>query len=71
MQIPKRTIRELGGEIWAEVRSRIGQNKDGEVAEVQAVSQFVDIAMGVLARYENHQIVNDQDFPVARLPKAD
>ncbi len=57
-----RTIREFGGEIWAELDRVKG-------ISVHDMHQTIDIIMGVLARYENTTIVNDEDLPVAPLPK--
>ena len=60
----ERTIRELGGEIWAEMRGRVSESE----ANFEVKSRIVDIAMGVLARYEGAILTNDEGLPVAPLP---
>jgi hypothetical protein len=56
-----RTVRELGGEIWAEITMR------GEKEQKEFASATADIVMGVLARYDRHVILMDEDFPVVPL----
>jgi hypothetical protein len=66
----ERTIRELGGEVWAELESRLLRDPvayKGFHEDVQLLHKTIDIMMGVLARYENHQIINDKDLPVSKL----
>jgi hypothetical protein len=58
-----RTIRELGGEIWAELKMRGGEEQRKFASEVS------DMIMAVLARYDRHVIMNDEDFPVEPLPR--
>lgn len=66
----KRTIRELAGEVWAELDHELFQDafevQDTEKG-LSLLNQTIDVMMGVLARYENYQIVNDKDLPVKRL----
>lgn len=58
------TIRELGGEVWAEATTIAGAYESWEL-----LSDFVDVMMGVLARHAGNVIVNDVDLPVAPLPR--
>ena len=60
-----RTIRELGGEIWAESQILLRDDDD-----VDFLNEMIDIAMGVLARHTGKVIQNDSDLPVEPLPKA-
>lgn len=66
-----KTIRELGGEFWAEIQKRI---HDGDVKlknlDIDAENAVVEIMMGVLARHEGMFIKNDADLPVAPLPRG-
>src|SRR5688572_6738763 len=54
-----RTIRELGGEVWAELY----QIPIWEIS-VQMENDIVEMMMAVLARYSGYIIENDDDFPV-------
>jgi hypothetical protein len=56
-----RTVRELGGEIWSELRGIEG-------VDWEDLNQAVDVIMGVLARHAGTTIMNDSDLPVAPLP---
>ena len=69
------TIRELGGEVLAELEQTCSF-RAGEVADLlrhvnefdfRALYTFVDVMMSILARHENTVIVNDSDLPVAPL----
>lgn len=67
-----RTVRELGGEIWAEITMM--QNAGDEslaTVNIDAIHKITDVTMGVLARYTGYQITNDTDLPVTPLPKKD
>jgi hypothetical protein len=57
------TVRELGGEIWSELRSL----PEAEL-QWQIRNRVVDVVMGVLARHLGAQIRNDPDLPVSPLP---
>jgi hypothetical protein len=59
-----RSVRELGGEIWAELDPRL----DALGVPWEAESGVVDLVMAVLARYDGYRIVNDADLPVEPLP---
>lgn len=59
MRQRQRTIRELGGEVWAELMLR-PPDSDPRLHDA-----IVDTVMGVLAR---HLIVNDEDLLVSPLP---
>lgn len=62
-----RTVREIGGEVWAELHSIPEDDLRWNVR-----GAVVDIVMGVLARYAGTVIENDPDLPVApRPPHAD
>lgn len=66
----ERTIRELGGEVWAELETRIRRDPEawkGFHDDVNLLSKTIEVMMGVLARYENHRILNDEDLPVQKL----
>lgn len=58
-----RTIRELGGEIWAELFSIPESDLRWEVKEA-----VLDVVMGVLARHSGSVLENDPDLPVTPLP---
>jgi len=62
--VEARSIRELGGEIWAEV----GQTFPDDVIEWQTKNELADLVMGVLARYDGYLLMNDRDVPVTPLP---
>ena len=58
------TVRELGGEIWTEVS---GLCREGLNLEVSDLNEFIDTAVGVLARHTGKTLVNDPDLPVVPL----
>jgi hypothetical protein len=61
-----RTVRELGGEIWAELRNaELAQQIDWQVRNA-----IVDLIMGVLARHAGKRLENDSDLPVTPLPRS-
>jgi hypothetical protein len=63
------TIRELGGEIWAEI-AQLQNDPDGSLigkTDFRAAQELSDLVMGVLARYEGSVIVNHRDLPVKPL----
>lgn len=64
----ERTIRELSGEIWAEIHTAIDLKRDrGDHAlaplDTKAVDAVVDIVTAVLARNAGKTIIRDQDQP--------
>jgi hypothetical protein len=61
-----RTVRELGGEVWAEIVNRFGDD-----IEWRLQGRLVDLVMGVLARHLGRVIENDQDLPVSPLARAE
>jgi hypothetical protein len=61
----QRTVRELGGEIWAELTMRFSEEK----VDWQVKSEIVEMVMGVLARYDGFKIKIDEDFPVQPLER--
>ena len=65
-----RTIRELGGEIWAEIQICV-RDPQHPLAQMdwRHLAPITDIVMGVLARHNGTAIVNDEDLPVAPLPQ--
>jgi hypothetical protein len=63
----RRTIRELGGEIWAELEKRIPDHR----ADWRTRGSIVDVVMGVLAAHAGEMIENDVDLPVETLPPVD
>jgi hypothetical protein len=66
----ERTIREFGGEVAAEITIRL---RDSQHCLAQMdwrhKEAIIDVVMGVLARHAGTKIVNDEDLPVAPLPK--
>lgn len=67
-----RTIREIGGEIWAELEKE-RKRPDSPVGDI-AYSQthaLVDLVMSILARHADSKLVNDKDLPVSTTPFAD
>ncbi len=62
-----RTVRELSGEIWAEVQSRFSN----EEIDWRVQGRLADVVMGILARHAGKVIENDRDLPVLPLPKLD
>jgi hypothetical protein len=64
-QHEQKTVRELGGEIWAEM-----QSVEGAGPNWQLIHRLVDVIMGVLARHTGEVIVNDIDLPVSPLPRT-
>jgi hypothetical protein len=67
----EKTVRELAGEIWAELQIRCTACTYGEsplrALDSEALSAVTDIVLGVLARHSDTVIINDRDFPVAPL----
>ena len=66
----KKTVRELGGEIWAEITQRQNdQADDSLISEIdfRATQELGDLVMGVLARHAGCEIINDEDLPVEPL----
>lgn len=59
-------MRELGGEVWAEIENVFS---DDEI-DWQRRTAIVDLVMGVLARHVDSVLVNDADLPVAPLPSS-
>lgn len=68
----ERTVRELGGEIWAEIRMRMGEKQETfSRLDVPTLNATIDLIIGVLARYNGVVIVNDADLPVTPLPQQE
>lgn len=59
----RRTVRELCGEVFAELRTRFPEEK----VHWQVKSEIVDMVMGVLARHAGTRIEMDEDLPVEPL----
>lgn len=64
-----KTVRELGGEIWAELNME-RQNSDSPLGsldwtQVNAISDFV---MSILARHAGSQLINDEGLEVTARP---
>ena len=57
------TVRELGGEIWAELSSFPDRELPWETK-----NRIVDVVMGVIARHAGAVVKNDPDLPVTTLP---
>ena len=70
----QRTVRELAGEIWAELvlerrrRSASDNSALGSLG-VDVEGVIIDLVLGVLARYDGFEIKNDSDLPVVPLPR--
>jgi hypothetical protein len=62
----RRTVREIGGELWAELSSLPVDQLPWQTRDV-----VVDIVMGVLARHGGNVLENDRDVPVDPLPRTD
>ena len=71
--IKKKTVRELGGEIWAEI-TQIQNNTTSDnlirSIDFRATNELGDLVMGVLARHTGSLIVNDEDLPVTPLEES-
>lgn len=59
-----RTVRQLGGEIWIELRAIVPALE----ADWRTGSRIVELVMAVLARHAGATIENDADLPVEPLP---
>lgn len=59
----KVTVRELGGEIWAESFKHVDESE----IDWRVKSRLIDMVMGVLARHVGDLIENDGDLPVTPL----
>jgi hypothetical protein len=68
--VNKKTVRELGGEVWAEITQRqngvVSESLIGDV-DFRVTQELSDLVMGVLARHAGSTIVNDEDLPVTPL----
>ncbi len=67
----QRTVRELGGEVWAELQHCQWHDPSSPLRDASndAVQAFIDLTMGVLARHVGTVIENDRDLPVDPLPQ--
>jgi len=67
---PKITVRELSGEIWAEVtHERLNMETDRfNNLDQDAWTAVVDIVIGVIARHVGKTIAVDVDYPAEALP---
>ena len=63
-----RTVRELGGEVWAEITARM-LHGDGKLKDlpVEALHEIIDLMTAVLARYKGTIIEDDAELPVVPL----
>lgn len=73
--VQNRTVRELSGEIAAEITHMILDGvkpftafEDDE--KTKLFDACIDLISGVLARYDGFLIVNDEGFPVEPLPRT-
>ena len=69
MQNKEITVRELGGEIWAQIMKKRWEPQGKELVslEEEDFSIIINIILGVLAKHEHKVIINDADFPVSQL----
>jgi hypothetical protein len=68
----EKTVRELGGEIWAEVGMHAlrGNRKLARIdKDFEGFQAALDVMMGVIARHVGKVIKNDIDLPVKALPR--
>lgn len=63
----RRTIAELGGEIWAELEMRLGVMSAKPVLPDGLPNEISEIIMGILARHIGRTIVADPVVPVEPL----
>lgn len=63
----EKTVRELGGEIWAEITQRQLADKKENLVDFTYSQELMELIMGVLARSVGCTIINDEDFPVTKL----
>jgi hypothetical protein len=73
VEMKHKTIRELGGEIWAEIFSEMQARPNDRRFKIEDISThtvdaLMDLIMGVLARHEGSVITNDKDLPVEPIP---
>jgi hypothetical protein len=70
MKGPKITVRELSGEIWAEVTHERLNMQTGRFNNFDhaAWTAIVDIMTGVIARHIGKTIAVDGDYPAEALP---
>lgn len=63
-----RTVRELGGEVWAEITVRM-LHGDGKLKDLQVevLHEIIDLMTAVLARYKGTIIEDDAELPVVPL----
>lgn len=71
--VKQRTVRELSGEIWAEINHMILDGVEPFTAfeedeQGKLLTACIELISGVLARYDSFSIVNDEYFPVEPLP---
>ncbi len=66
----QKSVRELGGEIWAEIGMEQRAIPDSRIAGIdwETVGELSDFIMSVLARHAGAVIVNDEDRPVTPRP---
>jgi len=70
-KIKSRTVRELAGEIWAEINYYYRKQPDLSSLDLAVLNTFLDVAMGTLARHSGEVITNDVDLPVEPRPEGD
>ncbi len=73
MTMVEKTVRELAGEIWAELeqesRDAVANGSPLHSMSMDSMNRILDIVMGVLARHDSTMIVNDRDLPVEPLQR--
>lgn len=65
-----KTVRELGGEVWAEIVREQTRINDSCLREVDTAvtNKLVDLVTAVLARHIDVTIKQDENLPVQPLP---
>jgi hypothetical protein len=64
-----KTVREIVGELWAEVGTRQQSDPQSVLAtvSVEQAESLYEVVLGVLARHAGKQLLNDEDLPVPPL----
>lgn len=61
------SVRTLGGEVWAELTTRMVRKEGFHTLSVETMNEIIDLLVGVLARHMGKTIQDDLEFPVQPL----